>query len=436
MTHGIFFCHDVTIQTQSGLMRKVIVLSILLTAATQIHAQDRCSSNTYQQSVIQQDPDVSAHIKAAETFVQQRLTDATAAKGNGGLQGTIFKIPVVVHVLYHTQAEKISDELVASQIAALNKYFRRKNADTSSTPAYFRAIAADCEIEFQLAYSDPKRRSTSGITRKYTPVTKWTADDKMKFSSEMGEDAWDTKSYLNIWVCNLDKFAGYASMPGGDEKKDGLVISYAAFGTGTTTGYNLGKTAVHEIGHWLSLKHLWGDEYCGDDGVNDTPKQASYTSGCPSVVRITCGNGPYGDMYMNFMDFTNDACLNMFTQGQKARMRALFEPGGPRSTILASKGLDIPLIFLSPLPEEDPKWLKPNLYPNPASSGMTLDLAYDIRWIGKTIFVMNLQGQNVMNVTITSKTQHIDISRLQSGVYFLAAKKDDGESMKLKFLKL
>jgi hypothetical protein len=298
-------------------------------------------------------------------------------------------------------------------------------------------LAADCEIEFQLAISDPRRRSTSGIVRKYTPITKWKADDQMKFSSSMGDDAWDPKSYLNIWVCNLEKFAGYATTPGGEENKDGVVISYTAFGTGIgTSSYGMGKTAVHEVGHWLNLKHLWGDENCGDDGVSDTPKQASYTIGCPSTVRITCGNGPYGDMYMNYMDFSNDACINMFTEGQKARMRALFNTGGPRNSLLLSKGLNPPLIAESPSTTEDPKWLHPQLFPNPANNELNLDLSYDIRWMGKTIYVTNLQGQMVMNLSITSKNLKIDISRLQAGMYFLAAKKDDGESMKMRFIKL
>lgn len=400
---------------------------------SQLSAQQRCSSAAYQQEELKNNPSLSERINAIETFAQQQAENRTANR----TEGIVIKIPVVVHILYHTQTEKISDAQVASQIEALNKYFRRRNADTMNTPAYFRALAADCEIEFQLAISDPRKRSTSGIVRKYTPITKWKADDMMKFSSSMGDDAWDPKSYLNIWVCNLDKFAGYATMPGGEENKDGLVISYSAFGTGSGhSGYDMGKTAVHEVGHWLNLKHLWGDENCGDDGVGDTPKQASYTIGCPSTVRITCGNGPYGDMYMNFMDFTNDGCINMFTEGQKARMRALFNTGGARNSILSSKGLNPPLIAESPLPTEDPKWLHPQLYPNPAQNEINLDLAYDIRWIGKTIFVTNLQGQSIMNVTITSKNQRIDISRLQTGMYFLAAKKDDGESMKMRFMKL
>ncbi|MGB3008306.1 MAG: T9SS type A sorting domain-containing protein, partial [Chitinophagaceae bacterium] len=161
------------------------------------------------------------------------------------------------------------------------------------------------------------------------------------------------------------------------------------------------------------------------------------TPGCPKTARVTCGNGPYGDMYMNYMDFTSDACVNMFTLGQKERMRALFEPGGPRAGLLTSKGLTPPLIFEIPLPgETDPQWLQPNLYPNPAISGITLDLSYDIRWLGKNIFVTNMQGQNVMNLMVTSKIMHIDVSKLQSGIYFFAAKNDDGVSMKLKFVKM
>src|SRR6185436_7443681 len=122
---------------------------------------------------------------------------------------------------------------------------------------------------------------------------------------------------------------------------------------------------------WLSLKHLWGDTYCGDDGVGDTPKQAGYNIECPGVINITCGNGPYGDMYMNYMDLTNDACMNLFTQGQKARMRTLFDQGGPRSSLLVSKGLNPPLTSEIELPEEDPKWLHPQLYPNPATTQLT-----------------------------------------------------------------
>ena len=408
------------------------VLFLILTSlfiANNIAAQKRCATFSYRQNQLSTNPGLAQKIIAAESSSAQARLVAEATGAGGITLSTIIKIPVVVHILYHTPEERISDATVIKQLEILNKCFRHKNADSVNTPAIFKSLAADCEIEFMLATSTSGKVATTGIVRKYTPVTSWTADDKMKFSAETGDDAWDAKSYLNIWVCNLGDFAGYSSVVGGSAMKDGLVISFSEFGEDK-------KTIVHEAGHWLNLKHLWGDESCGDDGVNDTPKQESYTPGCPTGVRITCGNGPYGNMYSNYMDFTSDECINLFTLGQKAKMKALFAPGAIRYSLLSSAGFNAPLIFESPIPEADPKWLEPRLYPVPATTQMTLDLSYDSRWLGKTMQVTNMQGQKVMTMTITSKTQQIDISRLQAGMYFLTAKKEDGESIKQKFIKL
>jgi hypothetical protein len=413
---------------------KLIIALIVLGITSGATAQRNCVTADYQQRELQKTPGLSANLNAIEKFTQQQIISANQSRE---AQGIVIKIPVVVHVLYHLPHQNISDAQIHSQIAALNRDFRRRAADTSNTPAVFRSLAADVEIEFQLAISDPMRRYTTGIIRKYTPINEWDANDKMKFSSETGSDAWDTKQYLNIWVCSLDQVVGYSSVPGGPDNVDGVVIAYNAFGTiNTMAGYNMGKTAVHEIGHWLNLKHLWGDSDCGDDLVGDTPKQSTYTVGCPSGTRISCSNAPYGNMYTNYMDFTEDACMNLFTHGQKARMRAMFAAGGPRNKILTSVGLSTPLIFESPLPEEPPKWLHAKFFPNPATTQITLDMSYDVRWVGKSISVSNLQGQTVMQVVVTSKVQTIDISRLQPGMYFFAAKREDGERFKGKFIKL
>ncbi len=404
---------------------RILILIIGLLSFSRVTAQLGCVTTEHTRLQVINDPLQANAIQQAETFIRQVLASPTTAR----LENGIIRIPVVIHNLYHTTDQKITDEQAVAQLELLNKAFRRQNADTVKTPAVFKSVAADCEIEFHLATSDPLKRSTSGIIRKYTPVTTWIMDDKMKSSATMGADPWDSRLYLNIWVCPMEKFAGYSSMPGSDAKLDGIVIGLSAFGAGQ-------KTLIHEAGHWMGLKHIWGDEYCGDDGVDDTPKQASYTVGCPTTTRVTCGNGPLGDMYNNYMDFTNDGCMNLFTKGQKARMQAVFAPGAARNSLLSSAGLDKPLIYESPLPEEDPRWLQVKMYPNPVTTTLYIDFSYDVRWLGKTIFISNLVGQSVNNVTISSKIQAIDVTNFKPGIYFLAAKNDQGVSMKLKFIKL
>jgi hypothetical protein len=413
-----------------------ILIAIFFLPVSQLTAQRGCSTVAYQQNELRNDPSFATEVNRIETFIRQQISYKVSASPAARLQQMIITIPVVVHILYYQPGENISDQKVFDQIEMLNQCFRRLNADTNNTPSVFKSVAADCEIEFKLAISDPQKRSTTGIIRKYAPVTEWKADDQMKFSAQMGDDAWDSKMYFNIWVCNMKGVAGYASAPGGDAGKDGIVIGYKVFGKNNVSGFEMGRTAVHETGHWLGLRHLWGDINCGDDLVDDTPRQGNYNIGCPSGIRVTCNNEPTGDMYMNYMDYTNDACINIFTEGQKTRMRTLFEEEGPRYSILLSSGLQNPLFNESPLPEESPRWLQPRLYPNPATNELILDIAYDARWIGKTISIVNASGQLVMQVPISSKIQNINISHLKSGVYFLSVKKEDGSFIKQKFVKI
>ena len=412
-----------------------IPVLLLLLLSQQLAAQKACYSYPYQQEEILNNPSLQNKLNELEVFTRQTISN------NAGIFArpdnlNIITIPVVVHILYHDATQYINDAVIISQMEALNRDFRRMNNDTVNTSAAFRSVAADCEIEFKLAISDAKRRSTTGIIRKYTPILQWETDDKMKLSSEMGDDAWDPKSYFNIWVCDLRRTAGYSSVVGGSEKKDGVVISFNAFGTvNARTGYEKGRTTVHEVGHWLNLKHIWGDADCGDDLVDDTPKQSTFTSGCPTGIKSSCGNTPNGNMYMDYMDYTNDGCMNMFTQGQKARMRALFAAGGPRSSILSSTGLSTPLIVESPIPDEPPKWMHPQLYPDPAITELNLDIAYEPRWIGKTISIVNLSGQIMMQITISSRLQKIDISKLKPGLYIISGNRGS-EKLRLKFVKM
>jgi hypothetical protein len=413
-------------------MKRFLLLWGSLLAANFVFAQRECRSFEYQQQLIQNYPSLKETRETIEHFISTRTSSRLSSARVAELK--TITIPVIVHVLYHYPGENISDDLVKSQIAALNRDFRKLNPDTISIPQPFKSIAADCGIQFQLATVDATGRASTGIIRKYTPVTRWTTDDKIKFSSQMGDDAWDANSYLNVWVGTMD-LNGYSSSPGDPASKDGIVISNQAFGMTNTGSYHKGRTAVHEVGHWLGLRHLWGDANCGDDGIADTPKQQTFTSGCPSSVRVSCGNGPYGDMYMDYMDFTNDDCLLMFTEGQKQKILTLFEPGGPRNSILSSNGLGIPTIEQYPLPEAAPQWLQVKIFPNPVSMELTLNIEYDARWIGKELRVFNINGQLEIRKMITSKIQKLDVRNLKPGIYFISAEKE-GEKLLQKFIKI
>lgn len=417
---------------------RTLFTAICLCLASFLFAQSKCASTTYITEQKTLDPTLDSKLGAVEAFLRQTPINA---RGTGEV-ATIIRIPVVVHIIYRTTSENISDAQVRSQIDALNRDFRRKNNDTVNTPDRFKGVAADVAIEFYLATADPSGRATTGIVRKQTNVSDWRMDDAIKQASRGGDNAWDSRYYLNLWVGNMLGLLGYSSAPGSDAAKDGVVINTTAFGTVNVNGpYNLGRTAVHEVGHWLGLKHIWGDTYCGDDNVDDTPKQGNFTSGCPGGFRSSCTNGTLGDMYMNYMDFTDDACLNMFTLGQKERMLALFRSGGPRNSILSSKGLSEPWVEESPVvetPVVNPTTTAAarfKFYPNPVSSELVIDLSGNESWIGKNLTVLNANGTVLMQFTVTAKTQKINVARLQPGLYFIQGENGQ-EKIREKLVKL
>lgn len=285
------------------------------------------------------DPQVAASRQQIEEQTNQFI-----ANYQGSGSRAVITIPVVVHVVYNTTAQNISNAQIQSQIDRLNLDYRKLNTDASLVPSVWQSIAADYEIEFCLASRDPNGNATTGIIRKQTSTTSFSTNDNVKRAANGGDDAWPAASYLNLWVCNLSGgVLGYAQFPGGAAATDGVVIGYTCFGSGGTTQapYNLGRTATHEVGHWLNLYHIWGDDgtgCSGSDQVSDTPNQADENYGCPSFPSVSCSNGPNGDMWMNYMDYTDDACMYMFTAGQKARSMALFANGGSRVSLLTSSG--------------------------------------------------------------------------------------------------
>ena len=252
----------------------------------------------------------------------------------------LVRIPVVVHVVWNTDDQNLSDAQIASQIDVLNRDFRSANPDIASVPSPFQSLVADAEVEFLLADTDPDGNPHGGVTRQQTDVAEFGANgNPVKSAATGGADPWPADRYLNIWVCQLTGgLLGYAQFPGGPAATDGVVITHTGFGsTGTATApFDLGRTTTHEIGHWLNLYHIWGDDGTGcggTDEVDDTPNQAGPNTGVPTFPSVTCDNGPDGDLFMNYMDYTDDAGMMMFTTGQVARMKACLE--GPRRSLLA-----------------------------------------------------------------------------------------------------
>ena len=245
-----------------------------------------------------------------ESAIQaRRATNVIAARG-------LITIPIIVHVIYNTNEQNITDQQIDSQITVLNQDFRANNPDISKTPAVWRSLATDSQIEFRL----------DDITRTHTSKTFFVDDDAMKFTPKGGHDVITPDTHLNIWVCNLTEYLGYAYFPGVRPQIDGVVIRYKSFGTIGVAEYpfNLGRTTTHEIGHYLSLQHIWGGDSptCGDsDMVDDTPNQAGPNYDIPDYPLISCNNGPHGDMFMNYMDYVHDEAMIMFTAQQVVRMR-------------------------------------------------------------------------------------------------------------------
>lgn len=298
-----------------------------------------CASMDALATQLAADPALAQRMAAINTQARRFAAQPAAAQRATAVTITI---PVVVHVLYKTAAENISDAQIASQIAVLNEDFQKLNADAANAPAAIAPLVANVGLQFVLAKRTPAGAATTGIERKSTTVTAWGQDDRMKKASTGGLDAWPAGSYLNLWVCNMSGgILGYAQFPGGAAATDGVVILTTAFGKGgsATAPFNLGRTTTHEVGHWLNLFHIWGDDDAactGSDEVSDTPNQADENYGSPTYPNPSCSNT--SDMFMNYMDYVDDRAMYMFSNGQSTRMNALFATGGARASLKTSLG--------------------------------------------------------------------------------------------------
>ncbi|MGI4735654.1 MAG: M43 family zinc metalloprotease [Janthinobacterium lividum] len=326
------------------------------------------TANAAQQAIIQR-------LNPAYNAARSTKTTAAAALRTAAVT---YTLPVIVHVINDGEAvgtgSNISQAQVQSQLAVLNEDYRNLNADGALVPSVYQPLRGDMQLQFVPALRDPNGATLAepGIDRVNRTTKGWMAPPYGSSSSTDYIDGtikpgsfWDPNRYLNIWVLNLGGgLLGYAQFPdntaglgglnaqGGSATTDGVVILYSAFGrVGTlATNYNQGRTLTHELGHWFGLRHIWGDDdnasdtCSGSDYADDTPNQAIENYGCPSFPHVSCANGPGGDMFMNYMDYVNDACMQMFSASQKERMQAVMAAGTPRRSILTTSNVACPNI--------------------------------------------------------------------------------------------
>jgi hypothetical protein len=348
-----------------------------------------------------------------EAFTQKWISENEFTLQNR----SIITIPVVVHVVWNQTVQNISTEQIQSQIELLNKDFRALNTDLSTVPAEFQNTIADIEIEFCLAKVDPNGEPTNGITRTFTQAPAILGSTSIHYNSEGGSDAWDSSKYLNIWVANSNSIAGIGSFPGEDiPEEDGIEINYQNFGNILVEPpYHLGRTTTHEIGHYLNLCHVWTND-CEDDKVLDTPiSSESYLGKCPVHPSVSCGSN---DMFMNFMYWTNDACMAMFTKGQKMRMLATLN--GPRAGLLTSNGC------IEVGTNQFEKELNLTVFPNPSLGILNLNFGNKTDLSLLRFELIHKNGfKTHPNINSSLSTNYFDLSHLPNGIYFLKVSQKD-----------
>jgi len=386
---------------------------------------NRCGTDEYNAQLLKKDPSSAARMAEIEAQYQQFL------KNPPPTTKAVIYIPIVFHIVWNTSAENVSDNCILTQFGVLNKDFRKLNTDAVNIPSSFQSIAADCEIEFCLASKDPTGNPTNGITRTQTSSTSFSTNDNVKFNSTGGKDIWDRNKYLNIWVCDLGSgLLGYAQFPGQSASTDGVVIDYqymvSSAGCGTAP-YNLGRTSTHEIGHWLNLRHIWGDANCGNDQVSDTPTAegphysvngSGPPTGCPTHPYHTnqCGAGtsPNGENWQNYMDYTDDKCMFMFTAGQKTRMVSTLN--GTRSSLLTSAATNCSAVGVNNISISD----YISLYPNPSAGVIYMSVGLpNVSSVDVTIF--DVLGKAVLTRKINVPSQEVELNLEDNpdGIYLI-----------------
>lgn len=413
-------------------MKKTLLLLALGTAA-HLHAQQpiRCFSKEaidYQEQ----------HHPGYKAVVDNQFQLAKEWSEQNAPRRNTYTIPVVFHVVYNSAAENIPDSVIYNQLQRLNEDYARLNADTSNMRSEFDPVAGATQIQFMLAQIDPNGDPTSGITRTSTNTTSFgsfniffgdfTELEKVKSTSNGGIDPWDQTHYLNIWVCDMSvngqtMLLGYASPPAGlpnwpvgsiPDISDGVVLQYQCVGGNNPNSLGipnydvLGRTATHEVGHYLGLRHIWGDGDCTmDDGINDTPDATDASQQDCNLNSNTCnadvdGHGDLSDMVENYMDYSAETCQNSFTQGQAALMHGVLE----------NQRYDLVHNNAAGLNELTPVVVA---FPNPASQQVTIESGMAIQQLQ----LLDLNGKIVRDQAASMSIETMTLEGVQKGIYIL-----------------
>jgi hypothetical protein len=407
--------------------RSLFITTLLLLLSFSSFSQDRCATVLYEEQLKLKNPRKES-TQQFEDWMKQRV--ALRPKSFARTQETQATnlIPVVVHIIHNGEAvgtgTNLSDAQIQSQIDVLNEDYQRLNADAGNTPSNFLPLASSVDVEFVLAKQDPIGAPSNGIVRVQGTQTSWSVNDNSIFKAL---SYWPAEKYFNIWVVAFnDQTIGYAqfpvsALPGleaspNDRLTDGVVISYTAFGSiddgafSLDSKYNKGRTLTHETGHFFGLRHIWGDDgsQCnGTDYVDDTPNQAgSYLNQCPSGTKTSCSTD---DMYMNYMDYTNDACMNLFTIGQVGRINVVMQNSPRRATLLNSAGA------FDPVPVAIDGAIKKVVIPGSSACGDAIIPTIQIQNLGINTITSVRAQMKVNSVTIETKDFTLNLPNLQTG---------------------
>lgn len=399
----------------------LLLLALFTSGLLSAQTSEKCAADLIRNEALDQNPDLQEEIEASELEISNFINRPT----EGALSRVVLTIPVVIHIIHNSEAigedANISEQQALSLLTRLNEDFRKTNADTLDQSSPFYSDQADTEIEFCLATQDPNGDPTSGIERYDFDQEGWSI--KEIDSLVKPATIWDRYSYMNVWSINLDDpdspgVDGYGTFPTSTtDTTDGIVILYTAYGELVD-----GKSIVgtHEVGHYLNLFHIWGDNIpdCGDDQVSDTPPTDNSNEGCPDFPHNpnnSCGSDANGEMFMNYMDYSDAECTVMFTNGQKDRMQATLMT--LRSSLLSSSACNV----ISSTDNSAPlAGLK--VFPNPSKGTYRIDIPDFTAQQLVHLSVFDISGAKLQDSWVPSSSQVvIELTDLPEGVYFLRA---------------